>query len=236
MVHCFFEQSGTFKREFLRLGIPAEDYDIQNNFGETDHVCDLFAEINAAYDGGASIFDGIKKDDLIMAFFPCIYFCENNALFFTGKHRNNGSMSRDDMLQYILERSKSRQRFYELLIEFFAVCERKGVRMILENPYSAEHYLVNNFPYAPAIIDHNRRLRGDYFVKPTQYYFVNCTPTCGMSYENNKVRKTVQRSKPGANKGICSEERSMIAPEYARNFICDFILGKEQAHTMRTLF
>ena len=37
-VHCLFEQSGTFKREFIRLGYPAEDYDIQDNFGETDHV------------------------------------------------------------------------------------------------------------------------------------------------------------------------------------------------------
>ena len=45
-VHCFFEQSGTFKREFIKLGIPAEDYDIQNNFGETDHTDDLFAEID----------------------------------------------------------------------------------------------------------------------------------------------------------------------------------------------
>lgn len=34
-VHCFFEQSGTFKNEFIKLGIPAEDYDIQNNYGET---------------------------------------------------------------------------------------------------------------------------------------------------------------------------------------------------------
>ena len=51
-VHCFFEQSGTFKREFIKIGIPAEDYDIQNNFGETDHVCDLFGHINAAFDGG----------------------------------------------------------------------------------------------------------------------------------------------------------------------------------------
>ena len=44
-VHCFFEQSGTFKNEFIKLGIPAEDYDIQNNFGQTDHVIDLFDEI-----------------------------------------------------------------------------------------------------------------------------------------------------------------------------------------------
>lgn len=57
--HCFFEQSGTFKREFIKLGIPAEDYDIQNNFGETDHVVDLFAEIERAYDGAPSLFDGI---------------------------------------------------------------------------------------------------------------------------------------------------------------------------------
>lgn len=44
-VHCFFEQSGTFKNEFIKLGIPAEDYDIQNNFNQTDHITDLFAEI-----------------------------------------------------------------------------------------------------------------------------------------------------------------------------------------------
>jgi len=48
-VHCFFEQSGTFKNEFIKLGIPAEDYDIQNNFGQTDHTDDLFADIEAAF-------------------------------------------------------------------------------------------------------------------------------------------------------------------------------------------
>ena len=49
-VHCLFEQSGTFKNEFIKLGIPAEDYDIQNNFNQTDHVIDLFAEIEKAYE------------------------------------------------------------------------------------------------------------------------------------------------------------------------------------------
>lgn len=51
-VHCFFEQSGTFRDEFRKLGIPAEDYDIDNSYGNTDHVIDLFGEINAAYGGG----------------------------------------------------------------------------------------------------------------------------------------------------------------------------------------
>ena len=52
-VHCFFEQSGTFKKEFIKLGIPAEDYDILNDFGETDHVMDLFEEIRKAQMGGS---------------------------------------------------------------------------------------------------------------------------------------------------------------------------------------
>lgn len=43
--HCLFEQSGTFKKEFKKLGIEAFDYDILNEFGETDYVIDLFAEI-----------------------------------------------------------------------------------------------------------------------------------------------------------------------------------------------
>jgi hypothetical protein len=44
-VYCLFEQSGTFKNEFRKLGIDAVDYDIANDFGETDKVIDLFAEI-----------------------------------------------------------------------------------------------------------------------------------------------------------------------------------------------
>ena len=47
-VHCLFEQSGTFKNEFRKLGIKAEDYDILNDFGQTDHIVDLFAEIGGA--------------------------------------------------------------------------------------------------------------------------------------------------------------------------------------------
>ena len=51
--HCLFEQSGTFKNEFKKLGIEAFDYDIQNEFEQTDFQIDLFAEIEKAYRGGA---------------------------------------------------------------------------------------------------------------------------------------------------------------------------------------
>lgn len=49
--HLLFEQSGTFKNEFIKLGIDAEDYDILNDFGQTDHQIDLFKEIR----GGMTI-------------------------------------------------------------------------------------------------------------------------------------------------------------------------------------
>ena len=80
-VHCFFEQSGTFKNEFIKLGYQAEDYDIQNNFGQTDNVIDLFSEIDTDFEQNrteqnkrATIFDSMSSNDLIVAFYPCIYF------------------------------------------------------------------------------------------------------------------------------------------------------------------
>lgn len=61
MFHCFFEQSGTFKNEFKKLGYEALDYDIQDKFGETDRVIDLFVDIENAYENKESIFDDIEK-------------------------------------------------------------------------------------------------------------------------------------------------------------------------------
>ena len=49
-VHCLFEQSGTFKNAFKKYGIEAYDYDILNEFNQTDYIMDLFAEI----EGGVS--------------------------------------------------------------------------------------------------------------------------------------------------------------------------------------
>ena len=49
IVHCLFEQSGTFKNEFLKMGIQALDYDILNDFKQTDYVIDLYQEIENGY-------------------------------------------------------------------------------------------------------------------------------------------------------------------------------------------
>jgi len=235
-VHLMFEQSGTFKNEFKKLGYEAYDYDIQNNFFETDYVVDLFQAIEDAYDNKPCLFDFIGRGDLIMAFFPCIYFCENNQLYFTGKHHNLSKLSTKDKVDIIIERQNNRAYFYNMCLKLFAICDMRSIPLIVENPYATQHYLVENFMYKASLIDRDRTKRGDFFKKPTQYWFVNCKPTSGYSFQVPKEIKNIRNSKSGIKGGICSEERSMISPDYARNFICDFILGKEQANSELTLF
>lgn len=65
---------------------------------------------------------------------------------------------------------------------------------------------------------------------------LNCEPTFGLSYTVPKEKKTVCGIKGSNQAGLCGEERSLISPDYARNFICDFILGKEQQLSQKTLF
>ena len=235
--HCFFEQSGTFKNEFRKLGYEAYDYDIQNNHSETDYQIDLFAEIEKAYMGGVSIFDTITSDDVIMAFFPCIYFCQMSQYAQSLNYINYRSLSESEAIEKILERQTKRQEYLSKLTKFVKVCLDRKLRMIFENPVTGS-FLNNYFLKPPTIIDNNRMLRGDYYKKPTGYWFWNCQPTYGLTIQADKVQRkhNEAESRWSAKSGICNEERSMISPDYARNFINDFILGKEQTITQKSLF
>lgn len=64
---CLFEQSGTFKNVFKEFGHNAFDYDILNDYGETDFQIDLFREIEIEYD-----------------------FITNGEMFGTFKNENHG--------------------------------------------------------------------------------------------------------------------------------------------------
>ena len=226
--HCLFEQSGTFRDEFTRLGIGAFDYDIANDFGKTDIVCDLFTQIEGAFLGKNSIFDHISGNDLILAFFPCTYFCENNVMFFCGTNINYKDDPNTAKLEHIMERADQRHSYYMTLLKLCYVVESRQLKMIIENPYNPHHYWRYNFLYKPAVIDMNRRRSGDYYTKPTQYIFVNCEPAGKKSIQYDKPIKFVN------NQTIVN--RSMISPDYAHNFICDHILGIESGHTQPTLF
>ncbi len=235
-IYCMFEQSGTFKREFIKLGYQAEDYDIQNNFGETDHVIDLFNEIEKAYRYEMSIFDNITKDDLIIAFFPCIYFEAMQMTYYSLNCNNYRNKSPKEQIAIAIDRLEKRTKLHKLLYMLVAICS-KGLRLIIENPATEPHYLITlqNFP-KPTVIDKNRMKRGDYFKKPTAYWYFNCEPTYGESFQNDKKQKIVRNCAHSKGDGLCSEERSMLSSDYARNFICDFIIGKQQEFGQQSLF
>ena len=196
--HCFFEQSGTFKNEFKKLGIEAEDYDIQNEFGQTDNVCDLFKAIEDAYDNKPSLFDTIEEGqngDLIMAFFPCIYFCAFSQINISWSSTNYRKMTYRERTDKILERSHNREYFFSLAVKMFLIAQERGIRLIMENPWSEPTFLKSNFIMSPTLIDNNRMLRGDYFVKPTAYWFVNFEPKKGFTYQYDKKQKVINKCK-----------------------------------------
>lgn len=238
-VHCFFEQSGTFKQEFIKLGIPALDYDIQNNFGQTDHIVDLFEQIENAYDSKKSLFEMITKDDLIIAFFPCIEFSCVAQMWYSLEQRNYKTWPFKKRIDYMLEKNNRRAYMYGLFMKFSGICLDRGLRMIMENPWSEQTFLKQNVILKkPSLIDHDRTRRGDYMKKPTAYWFWNCEPSSGNSYQQtpaDKIRR-IEDLKKAPHAGLCSEERSSISTNYARNFICDFILGKKQAISQPLLF
>lgn len=236
--HCLFEQSGTFKNAFRALGIPSEDWDILDDYGQTDHRTDLFAEIEAAYNGGGrNIFDAFTPDDLLLAFFPCIHFCDAKTLYFKGVSINQKGYDMAKIMRQNVDFAHTRERFFVLLLKMVAVVCERGLRMVVENPYNSSGmtYLENNFPN-PTIIDKNRMIRGDYFVKPTGYWFYNCEPSYLLTEQQDKKQRTVMKCKGADKSGVCSPERSQMHPDYARNFIGDFILGTPRENTQLTLF
>ena len=226
-VHCLFEQSGTFKNEFINLGISAEDYDILNEFGETDHVIDLFSEIRKGYEGEQSIFDTFERDDLVIAFFPCTRFEAKIALAFRGELYQFADYTDMQKLKYAMKAHEELHELYELLSMMVCVCIEKGIRLIVENPYTQPHYLTQYWCLKPTLIDKDRTANGDYFKKPTQYWFVNCEPEENFLFEPIEHVEVKSVEWQTNNEGLSRKTlRSMMHPQYANRFIRQKLLDE----------
>ena len=228
-VHCLFEQSGTFKNEFKKLGVDAEDYDILNDFGETDHVIDLFSEIDKAYNGEPSMFDSFDKEDLVLAFFPCTRFEVQILMAFRGEQYQQANWSDLQKLEYSMKLHEELHKLYVLICKMFQISIRGGWKMIVENPYSSQHYLTGYFPIKPALIDKDRRMNGDYYKKPTQFWFVNCKPEQNMFLESIEYVQPliVEKSHEMDSEYSSKVKRSLIHPQYARRFIRSYVINTE---------
>ena len=226
--YCLFEQSGTFKNEFKKLGIDAYDYDIRNDFGQTDFVVDIFTEIQKAYEGWESIFDNMGGTDIIMAFFPCTRFEAKIPLSFRGELPQQKNWNDLKKLQYSMKLHGELHELYEKLCELTVVAERKGLRMVIENPVTQPNYLTTYWCIKPSVIDKDRTNDGDYYKKQTQYFFIGFEPSFNLVMEPLEPVKTrTINNARGTETTSRQVERSMMHPQYARRFIKKYILPNE---------
>ena len=221
MYHCFFEQSGTFKNEFKKLGYEAYDYNIKNDFNETDYQIDLFKEIEQSYNEKESIFDNISTNDMILAFFPCVRFEDQIQMHFRGTSYQYKKYTLEQKLKKDIILHQELSYLYESITKLAIVCLRRKIPLIIENPYSTTHYLVKYWAIPYTILDDDRTLRGDYYKKPTQYWFINCEPKNNIIFEpleyvERKKCNYVTKKCDGINRTVM---RSMIHPQYANRFI-----------------
>lgn len=149
-------------------------------------------------------------------------------------------MSQKEKFQHNIKLQHELTEMYELVNMMFIICIDKGLRLIMENPYSEEHYLRRYWSYSPLIIDRDRRERGDYFAKPTQFWFLNCEPQNNLLWEvenwnansigvKDAIRLMTKKNiKEHIGKDVSVKTaRSMIHPDYANRFIREFILDME---------
>ena len=85
------------------------------------------------------------------------------------------------------------------------------------------------FPIKPKLIDKNRTENGDYYRKPTQYWFVNCEPEQNVIFEPIEfVRQhtihNAERMEIDADRKV---KRSMMHNQYARRFIVNYIIDTD---------
>jgi len=225
IAHCMFEQSGTFKNEFIKLGIQAYDYDILNDYGQTDFVIDLFKEIEGGYNGEASIFDKISSDDIIFAFFPCTRFEAKIPLGFRGEMYQQKKWDDIRKLEYSMQLHQELHRNYILISKLVVVAIRKNLRLVIENPYTQPHYLTTYWCIKPKIIDKDRRANGDYMNKPTQFFFIGFNPKDNLIFEpiDYVEKRTIDTVKGDKSRQVL---RSEMHPQYANRFIRQYLIDE----------
>lgn len=90
---------------------------------------------------------------------------------------------------------------YTLLSKMCIVCIRKDLRLIVENPRSQPHYLTQYWPLKPAVIENDRSLNGDEQKKPTQYWFIGCSPENNIMVDCLKGKDMAMNLEPTSEGG-----------------------------------
>ena len=163
-----------------------------------------------------------------MAFFPCVRFEDQIMVHMRGQCNTQKSWTDEQKLEYSIKLQRELTENYNLISEMVIVCLRKGLKMIIENPYSPQHYLKQYWSVQPKLIDKDRTENGDWMKKPTQYWFINCEPQQNILFEPlTYVQRQVFKKITNGDGKKRKERRSEIHPQYASRFIRQYILDDE---------
>lgn len=169
--------------------------------------------------GGQSIFDSFDCEDIIIAFFPCTRFEARIPLSFRGQAKQQKKWTDEQKLEYAMGLHEELHKLYMLLSMLVIVAIRKDLRMIIENPYTQPHYLTTYWCIQPKLIDTDRTVNGDFYKKPTQYFFIGFEP------KNNFLFEPIEWVEKKAVERVYEQtERSMMHPQYADRFIRQYVL------------
>ena len=228
--HLLFEQSGIFKNVLINKGFNAYDYDILNDYNQTDYQIDLFQEIENEYSNiilssnYKTIFTDLMPDnDFIIAFFPCTHFCDANQLQYKLWNAGRKLPFDKNNCSRLIERNKNRARYFELYLKFCFICTYKGIKTIIENPASSGNcnYLTQFSPIEVGWYEKDRSLFGDNYKKPTNYFSINFKMEENfVFFSKNIYIKNIYKDAFGMS------ERSLITKEYVENFFSRFLENK----------
>lgn len=165
------------------------------------------------------MFDTFENDDYVLAFFPCTRFENQILMAFRGEQNQQQKWSDEKKLEYDLQLHDELHLLYTLITKMTIVCIRKGLKLVIENPYSTQHYLTRYWAMNPKVIIKDRKMYGDYYTKPTQFWFINFEPSNNFLFEPIPYHEH-KNIEDTHNK----VERSLISPYFANRFIREFIL------------
>ena len=79
----------------------------------------------------------------------------------------------------------------------------------------------------PSLIDQDRTENGDYFKKPTQYWFIGFEPKNNLVFEALEYVEPIKQIDLWGTKKEDVAMRSMIHPQYANRFIRQYLIDEE---------
>ena len=164
-------------------------------------------------------------------------------LWFRGQNYSQRNWTMEKKMEHDMKLLAELKEMYDLVNKLFILCIRKDLKLVMENPYSEEHFIRRYWCYLPAIIDKDRRESGDYYKKPTQYWFLNCKPKNNLVFESitynaieckDAIRFMTKKDYEKTGAKTCKEARSMIHPQYANRFIRQYLIDYKEISNAKT--